>query len=50
MTDKVSPEQRSRVMAAERGLNTLPELYVRKRLFAAGFRLPWIFSLLERCQ
>jgi len=38
MTDRVSPEQRSRMMAAVRGSDTLPELYVRKRLFAAGFR------------
>jgi DNA mismatch endonuclease (patch repair protein) len=38
MTDRVSPEQRSRMMAAVRGVDTLPEIYVRKRLFAAGFR------------
>ena len=38
MTDRVSLEQRSRMMAAARGLDTLPELYVRKKLFAAGFR------------
>ncbi len=38
MTDKVNPEQRSRMMAAVSGSNTSPELYVRKRLFAAGFR------------
>lgn len=38
MTDKVSRKQRSRMMAAVHGVNTLPEIYVRKKLFAAGFR------------
>ena len=38
MTDRVSKEDRSRMMAAVRGKNTAPELYVRHRLFAAGFR------------
>jgi DNA mismatch endonuclease, patch repair protein len=38
MSDKVTSEQRSRMMAAVRGRDTLPELYVRKRLFAEGFR------------
>lgn len=38
MTDKVSQKQRSRMMAAVHGSDTLPEIYVRKRLFAAGFR------------
>jgi DNA mismatch endonuclease (patch repair protein) len=38
MTDRVSTEKRSRMMAAVRGADTLPELYVRKKLFAAGFR------------
>jgi len=38
MTDKVGSEQRSRVMAAVRGTDTAPELYVRRQLFTAGFR------------
>lgn len=38
MTDTVSPEQRSRNMAAIRSKNTKPELYFRKLLFAEGFR------------
>jgi len=38
MADHVSPEQRSRMMAAVRGVDTTPELYVRRQLFAAGFR------------
>lgn len=38
MTDRVTPAERSRMMAAVGGKNTAPELYVRKSLFAAGFR------------
>lgn len=38
MIDFVSPEQRSRMMAAVRGSNTAPELHVRRRLFGSGFR------------
>ncbi|MBI3345079.1 MAG: DNA mismatch endonuclease Vsr [Gammaproteobacteria bacterium] len=38
MTDRVTVAQRSRMMAAVRGVNTLPEIFVRKRLHAAGFR------------
>lgn len=38
MSDKVSSETRSRMMAAVKGSDTSPEIYVRKRLFAAGFR------------
>ncbi|MBX3589458.1 MAG: DNA mismatch endonuclease Vsr [Burkholderiaceae bacterium] len=38
MTDRVTPEKRSRMMAAVHGANTAPELYVRGQLFAAGFR------------
>ncbi len=38
MTDTVSPEQRSRNMAAIHSKNTKPELYFRKLLFAEGFR------------
>ncbi len=38
MTDRVSSEERSRMMAAVRGTDTAPELYVRRQLFAAGFR------------
>lgn len=38
MADIVSPEQRSRNMAAIRSKNTKPELYLRKLLFAEGYR------------
>jgi DNA mismatch endonuclease (patch repair protein) len=38
MVDRVSTQQRSRNMAAVRGVNTKPEIYVRQKLFAAGFR------------
>jgi DNA mismatch endonuclease (patch repair protein) len=38
MTDRVTQAQRSRTMAAVRGADTAPEMYVRKQLFAAGFR------------
>ena len=38
MTDIVDRKTRSRMMAGIRGVNTKPELAVRRRLFAAGFR------------
>jgi len=38
MADRVSKEQRSHMMAAVRVAHTEPELFVRKKLFAAGFR------------
>lgn len=38
MADRVTSKQRSLMMAAVRGKNTEPELYVRQKLFAAGFR------------
>jgi DNA mismatch endonuclease (patch repair protein) len=38
MADRVTSEQRSRMMAAVHGANTEPELYVRRQLFSAGFR------------
>ena len=38
MTDSVSPETRSRVMSRVRGRDTRPELYVRRTVWAAGFR------------
>ncbi|WP_071658978.1 very short patch repair endonuclease [Duganella sp. HH101] len=38
MTDSISPERRSRNMAAIRSINTKPELMLRKALHAAGFR------------
>lgn len=38
MTDRVSPEIRSRVMAAVRSKNTKPELAIRRGLHALGFR------------
>ena len=38
MADIKSPEQRSRNMARIRSKDTEPEIYIRKKLFAAGFR------------
>lgn len=38
MADIVSPEQRSRNMSAIRSANTKPEIYIRKLLFARGYR------------
>lgn len=38
MVDVVDPETRSRMMSGIRGANTKPELNVRRRLHAAGFR------------
>ena len=36
--DRITAEQRSRLMAKIRGKDTLPEILVRKRLFALGWR------------
>lgn len=38
MTDIVTPEVRSRMMAGIRGKDTRPELIIRKALFRQGFR------------
>ncbi|WP_210242688.1 hypothetical protein [Mesorhizobium sp. B2-4-17] len=38
MTDTVTPEVRSRMMAAIKGKDTKPELAVRRSLHALGFR------------
>jgi DNA mismatch endonuclease (patch repair protein) len=38
LTDIVSPEERSKMMAGIRGRDTKPELLVRKALFRQGFR------------
>jgi len=38
MTDKLSKDQRSRLMAKVRNKNTKPEMLVRKALFGYGFR------------
>lgn len=38
MTDVMTPEQRSRCMAAIRGKDTKPEIIVRKYLFSRGMR------------
>lgn len=38
MSDVVSPEVRSRMMAGIKGKNTRPEIVVRKLLFSAGLR------------
>ena len=36
--DRITPEQRSRIMSRIRGRDTKPETLVRQRLFAAGWR------------
>ena len=36
--DRITPEQRSELMSKVRGRDTKPELLVRKRLFAEGWR------------
>ncbi|MDE6400091.1 MAG: very short patch repair endonuclease [Muribaculaceae bacterium] len=38
MADKMTPEQRSRCMAAVKGKDTKPEMIVRKYLFSRGLR------------
>jgi len=38
MTDFMTPKQRSKCMSRVRGKNTKPELTLRKRLWAQGFR------------
>ena len=38
MADTISPEARSRNMAAIRSRDTEPEIYIRKNLFARGLR------------
>jgi DNA mismatch endonuclease (patch repair protein) len=38
MTDKVTPEVRSRMMTSIKGKNTKPEMIIRKMLHALGFR------------
>lgn len=38
MADIVSPERRSKNMSAIRSQNTKPEIYLRKLLFARGYR------------
>ena len=38
MADIISPEQRSRNMSAIRSKDTKPEIYLRKLLFAEGYR------------
>ena len=38
MADIVSPEKRSQNMSAIRSKNTKPEVYLRKLLFAQGYR------------
>ena len=38
MSDIVAPNVRSRMMSGIRAKNTQPELFVRKALFAAGYR------------
>ncbi len=36
--DRITPEQRSRIMSRIRGRDTKPETLVRRRIFAAGWR------------
>ena len=36
--DRITPEQRSKIMSRIRGRDTKPELLVRQRIFAAGWR------------
>lgn len=38
MADTISPEQRSKNMSAIRSKDTKPEIYLRKLLFAEGYR------------
>lgn len=38
MADIKSPEERSRNMSAIRSRDTKPEVYIRKELFARGYR------------
>lgn len=38
MADTISPERRSQNMSAIRSKNTKPEIYLRKLLFAEGYR------------
>lgn len=38
MADRLTPEQRRRCMQANRGVNTSPEVRLRKALHALGFR------------
>jgi len=38
MTDVVSPEIRSKMMSGIKGTNTKPEIIIRKKLHALGFR------------
>ena len=38
MADKISPERRSKNMSAIRSRDTKPEIYLRKLLFAEGYR------------
>lgn len=38
MVDRITPQARSRIMAAIRSGNTKPELLLRKALFARGYR------------
>jgi DNA mismatch endonuclease (patch repair protein) len=38
MTDKVTPEVRSRIMASIKGKDTKPEMVIRRALHALGFR------------
>jgi len=49
MSDVVSAEKRSSMMAGIRGKDTKPELAVRKALFAQGFRYRLHYNKLPGC-
>ena len=38
MVDRITPQARSRIMAAIKSKDTQPELLLRKALFARGYR------------
>lgn len=47
MADIKTPEERSRNMAAIKGKNTGPEIYLRKKLFARGYRYRIVPAYIE---
>lgn len=49
MTDKVSTEVRSRIMASIKGKDTKPEMLIRKALHALGFRYRLHVKALPGC-
>ena len=47
MADTISPELRSRNMSAIKSKNTKPEVFLRKRLFARGYRYRLFIKTIE---